>query len=101
MTKTSPDATVLSTSQPERTDDEDLVSRLEDHGLFNKAERMSMFKEARAEIVRLRAALRWRGSLIKRAAEFIRTNDPFGDYFSEHDLHLLDSEMTRIDGERE
>jgi hypothetical protein len=36
---------------------DDLVSRLEDHGLFNKAERMALFKEAKEEIVRLRAAL--------------------------------------------
>ena len=48
-------ATVLSTSQP--IDANDLVSRLDDQGLFNKAERIAMLKEARDEIVRLRAAL--------------------------------------------
>src|SRR5258705_1898720 len=36
--------------------DDDLVSRLEDHGLFNKAERMALFKEAKDEIIRLRVA---------------------------------------------
>ena len=45
--------------------------------------------------------LRGRDTLIKRAAEFIRTNDPFGDYFSEYDLHVLHSEMSLLDGERE
>ena len=32
----------------------DLVERLKDHGLFNKAERMALFKEAWIEIERLR-----------------------------------------------
>jgi len=36
--------------------DDDLISRLEDHGLFSKAERIALFAEARDEIIRLRAA---------------------------------------------
>lgn len=34
---------------------EDIVERLEEHALLNKAQRMVLFKEAKAEIERLRA----------------------------------------------
>lgn len=55
------------------TSDDDIVSRLTDHGLYNKQERMKLFIEARDEIVRLRAAAtvaphtRWTGQDIAEA----------------------------------
>ncbi len=39
-------------------DTDDLLSRLDDQGLFNKAERIQMFKDAAAEIRRLRALVK-------------------------------------------